>query len=119
MLLSQPDNSRKDAIDTGSPLSVLTMAFDRDTQRLLKIWLPYLNVQEVMDYAADDSLFADSGNGAVDICIIDFDRDPMQALQTAEQVHTGNPEIAIFAVSADAQPDIIIQAMRSGCREYL
>jgi pilus assembly protein CpaE len=119
MLLSHSDNSRNDAIDTAAPLSVVTMAFDRDTQRLLKIWLPSLNVREMMDYAEGASFLEDSGNGGVDVCIIDFDRDPAEALQSAEQIHTGNAEIAIFAVSSDAQPDIIIQAMRSGCREYL
>ncbi len=34
-------------------------------------------------------------------------------------IHSSAPETAIFAVSTDAQPDLIIQAMRSGCSEYL
>lgn len=36
----------------------------------------------------------------------------------AEMSHAGLPEAAIFVVSSDSQPDLIIQAMRSGCSEY-
>ncbi len=59
------------------------------------------------------------GNPPPDICLIDFDRDRRKAAQAAENIHSAAPECAIFAVSADAQPDLIIQAMRSGCSEYL
>jgi len=120
MLLSHPDNnSRNDAIDTAPPLSIVTMAFDRDTQRLLKIWLPSANVREVADYVDDNSFLEENSDPGLDVCIIDFDRNPEQALEIAERIHTENGETAVFAVSSDAHLDIIIQAMRSGCREYL
>jgi len=59
------------------------------------------------------------GDPQPDICIVDFDRDRRKAALAAENIHSGSPETAIFAVSTDAQPDLIIQAMRSGCSEYL
>src|SRR5581483_4558406 len=59
------------------------------------------------------------GTPAPDICIVDFDRDRRKAAAAAENIHSTAPETAIFAVSTDAQPDLIIQAMRSGCSEYL
>src|SRR5437762_7021923 len=37
----------------------------------------------------------------------------------AERIHADAPDSAIFAVSSQSQPDLIIQAMRSGCSEYL
>src|SRR5262249_60010558 len=54
-----------------------------------------------------------------DICTVDFDRGRRRAALAAESIHSAAPETAVFAVSADAQPDLIIQAMRSGCSEYL
>src|SRR5947209_2241686 len=54
-----------------------------------------------------------------DICIVDFDRDRRLAAAAAEMIHSAAPETALFAVSSDSQPDLIIQAMRSGCSEYL
>ena len=54
-----------------------------------------------------------------DICVIDFDRDREKASRTAEKVREALPETAIFAASSNAQPDLIIRAMRSGCNEYL
>jgi pilus assembly protein CpaE len=54
-----------------------------------------------------------------DICLIDFDKDRRSAIAVAERIHSNSPDTAIFAVSSQAQPDLIIQSMRSGCSEYL
>jgi len=48
-----------------------------------------------------------------------FRQDPGKAIAVSELIHHEFPETAIFAISFDAQPDVIIQAMRSGCSEYL
>jgi pilus assembly protein CpaE len=55
----------------------------------------------------------------VDICLVDFDTNPERALAISEQIHVISPETAIFAVSSNAQPETLIEAMRSGCSEYL
>src|SRR5947207_5927705 len=100
-------------------LAIITIAVDRDTQRLLKLWLPAVTIREVSDYPDDDSFLESMGATGLDVCLIDFDKDFSKAFRIAEHIHRESPETAIFAISSDAQPDIIIQAMRSGCREYL
>ncbi len=54
-----------------------------------------------------------------DICVVDFDRDRQKAVLTVEQIRESLPSAAVFALSADSRPDIIIEAMRSGSSEYL
>ncbi len=54
-----------------------------------------------------------------DIYIIDFDADRQNAGATAELIRTKIPGANVFAVSSNADPDLIIQAMHDGCTEYL
>ena len=100
-------------------LSVLTIALDRESQRLLKLWLSTANLREVPSYPEDNAFLESMETSAPDVCLIDFDKDSRKAFLIAEHIRQESPDTAIFAVSSDAQPDVIIQAMRSGCREYL
>ncbi len=59
------------------------------------------------------------GNSTPDICIVDFDKDRHSAAMVAERIHSGLPETAVFAVSSQTHPEAILEAMRSGCGEYL
>ena len=59
------------------------------------------------------------GNPAPDICLVDFDKDRHSAAIVAERIHSGLPETAVFAVSSQTHPEAILEAMRSGCGEYL
>jgi len=54
-----------------------------------------------------------------DICLIDFDQNRDDAIATAEKVHEKFPHTAVFAISTVSQPNLIIQAMRCGCSEYI
>lgn len=54
-----------------------------------------------------------------DICVIDFDNDRGVAALRAEQVKRMLPDSAVFALAADSNSEHIIEAMRSGCSEYL
>jgi pilus assembly protein CpaE len=55
-----------------------------------------------------------------DVCIIDLDRDRKMALDTVEYLRrTSLIPLSIFAVSSRMDSDAIIEAMRSGCTEYL
>lgn len=55
-----------------------------------------------------------------EVCIIDLDRDRALALDTVEYLRRSSiSPTAIFAVSSRMAPDAIIEAMRSGCTEYL
>ena len=100
-------------------LSVLTIALDRESQRLLKLWLSTASLRELPSYPEADAFLEPMGTTDPDVCLIDFDSDSRKAFLVAEHIRQESPDTAIFAVSSDAQPDVIIQAMRSGCREYL
>jgi pilus assembly protein CpaE len=55
-----------------------------------------------------------------EVCIIDLDRDRQLALETVEYLRrTALTPISIFAASSRMDPESIIEAMRSGCTEYL
>jgi pilus assembly protein CpaE len=116
-------SDRKNASSSDSSgsqqLSVLTIALDRESQRLLKLWLSTANLREVPSYPEDNAFLESMETSAPDVCLIDFDKDSRKAFLIAEHIRQESPDTAIFAVSSDAQPDVIIQAMRSGCREYL
>src|SRR5262247_2845843 len=116
-------SDRKNASSSDSSgsqqLSVLTIALDRESQRLLKLWLATANLREVPNYPENDAFIESVGTSSPDVCLIDFDKDSSKAFRIAEHIRQESPDTAIFAVSSDAQPDVIIQAMRSGCREYL
>src|SRR5215469_4693243 len=55
-----------------------------------------------------------------EICVIDLDHDRQMALDTVEYLRRSSvTPVAIFAVSSRMDSDSIIEAMRSGCTEYL
>jgi len=54
-----------------------------------------------------------------DVYVIDFDADREQAAATAEVIHRAGSGVDVFALSANADPDVIIHAMHAGCTEYL
>lgn len=54
------------------------------------------------------------------IAIIDFDRNPEQAIVTTEVLHQLFPgKIATVAISTRNDSDLLLQAMRAGCTEFL
>jgi pilus assembly protein CpaE len=57
--------------------------------------------------------------GQTRICVIDYDMNFDEALSTTERLASECPEVFIFAMSSNPQPDAIISAMRAGCSEYL
>ena len=54
-----------------------------------------------------------------DVCVIDFDNNREIAASRAEQIRSAMPTTAVFALASDSNPDRIIEAMRSGCSEFL
>jgi len=54
------------------------------------------------------------------LCVIDFDRDRIEAVQTAKSLQQMfGASITMIALSERADPALILDAMRSGCNEYL
>ena len=115
----------RDTFSGNQPLSVVGICLDDETWTVLQSFAesaPLIRLRsQVSEYRIreTDSATEWLGDPAPDICIVDFDRDRRKAAAAAENIHSTAPETAIFAVSTDAQPDLIIQAMRSGCSEYL
>src|SRR5262249_4007149 len=101
------------------PLTLAGGCLDADTWGLLTSFAeraPLVELKGNFDrYHAseNESLSEWMGSPSPDICLIDFDRDRRSATEVAEKVHSTSPETAIFAVSSQAQPDLIIQSMRS------
>src|SRR6478752_5524651 len=53
------------------------------------------------------------------VCFIDYDRNNEQAVWITEHLRNNYPDVHVFAVSANTEPERIIAAMRVGCIEYL
>jgi len=53
------------------------------------------------------------------VCFIDYDRNNEQAVWVTEHLRNNYPDVHVFAVSANTEPERIIAAMRVGCIEYL
>jgi len=68
---------------------------------------------------SDTALVQDLLQRNPDVCVIDFDNDRAVAASRAEQIKNALPAVAVFALASDSNPERIIDAMRSGCSEYL
>ena len=53
-----------------------------------------------------------------DIAIVDVRADAASALAAIERLRAGAPGAGIFAVALNADPDVILQAMRAGANEF-
>jgi len=119
------NSSPRESFSTSEPLSVVGVCLDEDTWTVLKVFAesaPLIRLRShISEYRVQESDSAADwlGSPSPDICIIDFDRDRRKAALAAENIHSAAPDTALFAISSDSQPDLIIQAMRSGCSEYL
>ena len=119
------NSSPRESFSTSEPLSVVGVCLDEETWTVLKVFAesaPLIRLRShISEYRVQESDSAADwlGSPSPDICIIDFDRDRRKAALAAENIHSAAPDTALFAVSSDSQPDLIIQAMRSGCSEYL
>jgi pilus assembly protein CpaE len=118
-------NMSREGFSPNEPLSLVGVCLDEDTWGLLKAFAdraPLIKLRGNLDryrVSDDDSVLQWIGEPAPDVCRIDFDKDRRSATIVAEHIHSSAPETGIFAVSSQSQPDLIIQSMRSGCREYL
>ncbi len=106
------------------PIALVSICLDPEAVNELRDFVrrtPFLRLHaELQSYLADEgpnlSWMQEPGP---DVCLIDFDRDRVSATLTAERIQEKLRNTAIFALSRNSQPDLIIQAMRCGCSEYI
>jgi len=119
------NESSQGQFQLGAPVRLMTIGLDPKSASDLAEFAastPLVRLQAgLIDYLSEDRDLPEqwTGNSQFDICVLDFDADRNRARITAEKIHADLPDIALFAVSKDSQPDLIIQAMRYGCSEYL
>jgi pilus assembly protein CpaE len=107
------------------PLSLVAVGLDTGSAELLKQMLavaPQVRLKASFPSGRTEDATAIAGQTydlEPDVCLVDFDADRTRAAAITRQIRAIAPEIAVFAVSSQAQPDAIIEAMRSGCSEYL
>src|SRR5437667_10911893 len=115
----------REGLPVGEPLSLVSICLDSETWGILKLFTssaPVVRLDRHLDqYRVDDheSVLDWIGDPAPDICLLDFGVDRRSAAMVAERIHADAPDSAFCAVSSQSEPDLIIQAMRSGCSEYL
>jgi len=60
-----------------------------------------------------------SAEGAVpDVVVVDIRSDASSGMAAIERLRAGSATMAIFAIAAAAEPDLILQAMRAGANEF-
>jgi len=118
--------SARDSFQAPGPLTLVALCLDNHTLGSLKIFVESVPLMArlraiVPEYRVEEheSAAESIGDPPPDICLIDFDKDRDKAILSAERIHASAPDTAIFALSAKSEPDMIIQAMRCGCSEYL
>jgi pilus assembly protein CpaE len=115
----------RESLYMGEPVSVVGVATDDEIWRFLELFAESTGLIQLRSRIGDrrgldqDAVLEHLGNSGPDICLVDFDKDRRAAAMIAERIHTALPETAVFAVSAQTQPEVILEAMRSGCGEYL
>jgi pilus assembly protein CpaE len=118
--------SRRESFDLGEPVSVVGVCVDEEMWRLLGLFAGSTGLIQLRTRVGDyrsaqdqDAMLEFLGNPAPDICLVDFDKDRQSAAIVAERIHGGLPHTAVFAISSQTHPEAILEAMRSGCGEYL
>jgi pilus assembly protein CpaE len=53
-----------------------------------------------------------------DVVVVDIRADASSGMAAIERLRASHPAVAIFAIAASAEPDLILQAMRAGANEF-
>jgi pilus assembly protein CpaE len=118
--------SPRESFYMSEPVSIVGVSIDDEIWRFLGLFAGSTGLIQLRSRIGDDRNGIDQdaileylGTPSPDICLVDFDKDRRVAAIIAERIHAALPETAVFAVSSQTQPDAILEAMRSGCGEYL
>lgn len=117
--------SPRESFYMSEPVSVVGISVDDEVWRFLGLFAGSTGLIQLRNRVGEDrgldqdTILESLGSPNPDICLIDFDKDRRGAAIIAERIHTALPDTAVFAVSSQTHPDAILEAMRSGCGEYL
>lgn len=107
-------------------LSVVIVAGDNEQRALLQVLVDGTTVARTvhtcasLPLAASDPVARRIRTASPDVTLIDIPSDnPTPALRAIELLHQESPDAAIFAVGTLDQPQVIVNAMRAGAREFL
>lgn len=107
-------------------LSVVIVAPDNEHRALLQVLVDGTTVARTVHMsasfpvAASDPVARRVRAATPDVTLIDIpSENPTPALRAIELLHQEMPDAAIFAVGTLDQPQIIVNAMRAGAREFL
>lgn len=107
-------------------LSVVIVATDNEQRAVLQVLIDGTSVARTVHtcatfpVAASDPVTRRVRAANPDVTLIDLPSDnPLPALRAVELLHQEMPEGAIFAVGNLNQPQLIVNAMRAGAREFI
>jgi pilus assembly protein CpaE len=109
-----------------SETSVVIIASDSEQRAVLQVLVDGTSVARVVHSsasfpleAADPTVLRIRSTNA-DVILVDIPAaNPTLALRSIELLQAELPDIAVFAVGSMSQPQIIVNAMRSGAREFI
>jgi pilus assembly protein CpaE len=107
-------------------LSVVILATDNEQRAVLQVLVDGTSVahtvhaSSTLPVATSDPIIRRIQNLTSDVIIVDVPSDNASgAMRAIELLHQELPDAAVFAIGSMAQPSVIVQAMRSGAREYI
>jgi pilus assembly protein CpaE len=107
-------------------LSVAVFATDNDQRAVLQVLVDGTSVARTvssnasMPVAANDPVIRKTKTLTPNIVIVDIaSHDVISALRAIELLHQELPDSAVFAVGPMSPPQLIVNAMRAGVREYI
>lgn len=107
-------------------LSVVIVAADGEQRAVLQVLVDGTSVARAvhtagtLPVAATDPVVRRIHSANPDVILVDIPPDSAtMALRTIELLHQELPDSALFAIGSMTQPHVIVNAMRSGAREYI
>ena len=107
-------------------LSVVVVASDNEQRTLLQVLVDGTTVARTVHtcasfpVAAADPVTRRVRAASPDVTLVDIPADnPSLALRAIELLHQEMPDAAIFAIGTLSQPQVIVNAMRAGAREFI
>lgn len=107
-------------------LSVVVVATDNEQRTLLQVLVDGTTVARTVHtcasfpVAAADPVTRRVRAANPDVTLVDIPADnPPLALRAIELLHQEMPDAAIFAIGSLTQPQVIVNAMRAGAREFI